>query len=78
MKIEPQVTYAGYVIKNGQPVKITSERSSNASALEAITLEAKRMGLEARDVTFFVVEETVTYKPISKTIFTISQNTVLL
>jgi hypothetical protein len=66
------VTFAGYRFDQGAPKKITNDFSTPQEAGVAIQAYAKNIGLDARDIYFYLVKETVAYQPISKTRFTVS------
>jgi hypothetical protein len=75
-RMPTQVTYAGWRVNEvGIPSRITGDRESQQSALLEIQAFAKRLGLDARNVEFFVVKETLSFETISKTVFEITATT---
>ena len=65
-------SYAGYRFDGQKPQKITGEFASIEEALLGVQAYAKNIGLDARDIYFYVVREVVSYTPISKTKFTVT------
>jgi hypothetical protein len=69
------IVYVGYKVVDDKPVAITQERESVEGAAQAIQAYALAQGLSARDIDFYVVRQTTSYAPLSKTRFTVSSTT---
>lgn len=71
----PTVTFAGWRFDRPPGMKITPDCETLLATATAIQQYAKNKGMEAQNVDFYIVEETVSFKPVSKTKFTIVTTT---
>ncbi len=67
-----QTTYVGMRFDQGGPKEITNEFATQQDAAVAIQAYAKNVGMDARDIYFYVVQKTLTFTPLSRTRFTIN------
>ena len=71
----PVTTLAGWRFDRPPGIKITPDCDTIPQVTAAIQAYARREGLSANGVFFYVVEETTTYTPLSRTRFVITTTT---
>lgn len=70
-----QATFAGWRFDRKPGFKITPDCDTPQAAGGAIQSYARNKGLEAQNVDFYIVKETTSYVPLTKTKFTILTET---
>jgi len=68
-------TYAGWAFDQPVGRKITGDYDSLEAAGLAIQAFARNLGLSARDIDFYIIKETISYEPLTKTRFAVTSTT---
>jgi len=66
-----QTVYAGWRFDRPPGYKITADCETPQAAGLAIQAYGRQEGLAAENVEFYIVQETTTYTPLTKTVFTV-------
>lgn len=70
-----EATYAAWRFDRQPGFKVTPDFATPQECAQSLIAYAKREGISAQNVEFFIIKETVNWRPMTKTVFTIVTTT---